>query len=164
MLVDAEEERELKEEDSGFFPSESDPKFFDCFKSKGLHFLHLNARSLLPKIEELRLVAQNSHAAVIGITETWLDHSVTDHEIIIPYYTVIRKDRNREGGGVCMYIRTDLAFNQRNDISDDQLEMLWIELLLPHTRPILICTCYRPQPTKNSMIFLKMCVHKKIVF
>ena len=161
LFGDAEEERELKEEDSGFFPSESDPKFFDCFKSKGLHFLHLNARSLLPKIEELRLVAQNSHAAVIGITETWLDHSVTDHEIIIPNYTVIRKDRNREGGGVCMYIRTDLAFNQRNDISDDQLEMLWIELLLPHTRHILICTCYRPQTTKNFYDILEnVCTQK----
>ena len=99
MFGDVEEDRESKEEeDSGFFPSESDPEFFDYFKSKGLHFLHLNAGSLLPKIEELRLVAQNSHAAVIGITEAWLDHSVTDHEIIIPNHTVIRKDRNREGG------------------------------------------------------------------
>ena len=48
-----------------------------------------------------------------------------------------------------MYIRTDLAFNQRNDISDDQLEMLWIELLLPHTRPILISIRYRLQTTKK---------------
>ena len=72
---DVVEDHESKEEeDSVFFPSMSDPKFFDCFKSKGLHFSHPNARSLLPKIEELRLVAQNSHAAVIGIAETWLDN------------------------------------------------------------------------------------------
>ena len=68
-----------------------------------------------------------------------------------------------EVGILHMYISTDLAFNQRNDISDDQLEMLWIELLPPHTRPILISTFYRPQTTKKSMIYLKMCVDKKIL-
>ena len=41
-----------------------------------------NAMSLLPKIEEPHLASRNSHAAVIGITETWLYHSVTDPEII----------------------------------------------------------------------------------
>jgi hypothetical protein len=125
-------------------PSQCDGGFYDCFKKKGLHFLHLNARSLLPKLEEIKILAMNTNAAVMGITETWLDSSVTDTEIGIPNYLVTRRDRNREGGGVCLYIRSDLAHNPRSDISDPKLESIWCEILLPKTKPILVGACYRP--------------------
>ena len=59
------------------------PWMRDVFRSsKGLHFLHLNIRSLIPKIEEVRIVARESNAAVIGLTETWLDSSVKDSELL----------------------------------------------------------------------------------
>ena len=117
---------------------------FGCFKKKGLHFLHLNTRSLLPKIAELRIIAAESGAAVIAISESWLDASVDDSEIDIPNYVVHRRDRKRTGGGVCLYIRQDLAFNPRPDLDKDVLETLWVDILLPKTRPILVGVCYRP--------------------
>ena len=52
-----------------------------------MHFLYINARSLYPKIEELKIIAQKSRASVISVTETHLDSSVTDSEIHIPGYT-----------------------------------------------------------------------------
>ena len=78
------------------------------FKKRGLHFLHININSLLPKIDELRSIAQKSKAAVIGITETKLDKSVLNSEIDIVNYVIIRRDRNRNGGGVACYIRSDI--------------------------------------------------------
>ena len=78
---------------------------WDPFKKRGLHFLHLNVNSLLPKIDEVRYIAEKSNAAVIGITETKLDDSVLDPEILINGYDIIRNDRNRKGGGVACYIR-----------------------------------------------------------
>ena len=48
----------------------------DIFKSRGLHFIHLNINSLLPKIEELRIIAKSTNAAIIGISESKLDESV----------------------------------------------------------------------------------------
>ena len=50
----------------------------------------------------------------------------------------------------CMYIRSDLAYNTREDLQNDNLEDLWLELLLPKTKPILIGTCYRVP--KNSKL------------
>ena len=41
---------------------------WDIFKTKGLHLMHLNINSLLPKIDELRHMARLSNAAVIGIS------------------------------------------------------------------------------------------------
>ena len=39
------------------------------FNSRGLHFIHLNVNSLLPKIDEIRNIAKLSNVAVIGISE-----------------------------------------------------------------------------------------------
>ena len=48
-----------------------------------MHFIHVNARSILPKMSELRIMAKESKAAVIAISETWLDSSVINSEIQI---------------------------------------------------------------------------------
>ena len=89
---------------------------------KGLHFVHLNIRSLLPKLDELRILARNTRAACICITETWLNNTVFDSEIQIAGYDIRREDRSRHGGGVCIYIRSDLAFNQLDEPSHEELE------------------------------------------
>ena len=123
-------------------------------KMKGLHFIHLNVRSLLPKLSELKVIANSTRAAVIGITESWLDSSVQDSEVEIPGYVIVRNDRRRDGGGVCLYIRNDLAFNPRSDVNKSDTESLWIEILLPKTRPILIGVCYRPP--KDYKFFEKL--------
>jgi hypothetical protein len=34
---------------------------------KGMHFIHVNARSILPKMSELRIMAKKSKAAVIAM-------------------------------------------------------------------------------------------------
>ena len=41
-----------------------------ALKKRVLHFVHLNIRSLVSKVSEVRLIAKNSNAAVIGLSET----------------------------------------------------------------------------------------------
>ena len=41
---------------------------WDIFKTKGLHLMHLNINSLLPKLDELRYISRVSNAAVTGIS------------------------------------------------------------------------------------------------
>ncbi len=121
--------------------------FGDYFNTKGLHFVHLNIRSLLPKIDEIRCLLKNCKVGIFCLTETWLDSSVTNNEIKVDIYNVIRKDRNRQGGGVCIFIRSDINFNVL-DINVEQ-ELLFLDLLLPATKPILFGVCYRP-PSQNN--------------
>ena len=87
---------------------------WDPFNNKGLHFVHLNINSLLPKIDELRTIARDTKAAIIALTESKLDATIFDSEISISGYNVLRKDRNRHGGGVTCYIRSDISFNILN--------------------------------------------------
>ena len=59
-------------------------------------------------MEELDTSALSTNAAIIAVTETWLTNPICDNEVCIPGYSIQRKDRNREGGGVCIFIRNNI--------------------------------------------------------
>ena len=136
-------------------PSSASDDHFQCFVNKGLNFIHLNVRSILPKLSELKLIAMNTNAAVICLSETWLDSSVSDAEIHIDNYSVVRRDRDRHGGGVCCYIRNNIAFTTRLDLNVFNDEIIFIELLLPKTKPIIVGTLYRPPKQSNFIDHLE---------
>ena len=87
---------------------------FEPFRKRGLHFLRINVNSLLSKIDELRDIVGHTKPAILWITESKLDGSVNNQEVNISGYNILRNDRNRNGGGVACYIRSDLCFNSRN--------------------------------------------------
>ena len=82
-------------------PAEKD--MWNPLRKRGLHFLHLNTNILLPKIDELRLIARNSYAAIIGITESKLDKTILDNEVKIDGYELKRSDRNRQRSICLLY-------------------------------------------------------------
>ena len=124
---------------------------WEYFKKKGLHFIHANTRSIFRKLPELKIISKETNAAVIAITETWLDDSYTDACVSIDGYNIIRRDRVGHAGGVCAYIREDLAYNKRTDLNSTDLEDLWFEILLPKSKPLYVGVCYR---TNNNSTFL----------
>ena len=63
---------------------------WNFFNKKGLHFLHINVNSLLPKIEEVRFIAKTSKATVIGITDTKLERTIFYAELYIESYSIVR--------------------------------------------------------------------------
>ncbi len=129
---------------------------------------NLNINSLLKSIDQLRIIMQNSSIDILAINETKIDHSVSDDEISIPGYYHIRKDRNRYGGGVLLYVRESLPFSERNDLLiSDSLEMLCIEITKPHNKSFLIVTWYRPPNSEVSLFneyetFLRKCDSENI--
>ncbi|CAL4152507.1 unnamed protein product [Meganyctiphanes norvegica] len=110
-----------KLEQSLISPSQIPENKFDCFKRRGLHFIHINARSMFHKIMEIRLLAMKIKPAVISITESWLDISQTDESIKIEGYNILRRDRLTHGEGVCAYIRADLAYNPKVELQNVEL-------------------------------------------
>ena len=105
-------------------PSTMPDDLFECLKKKGLHFVHINARSLPPKLSEIMLLVEKYKIAVLTISESWLDQSHTDNSVSIDGYNVIRRDRDTHAEGVCMYVREDLRFNLRPDLKSQNLEDL----------------------------------------
>ena len=101
---------------------------WNILKSRGLHFIHLNINNLLPKIEEVRIIAKSTNAAIIRISESKLDESVLEPEIQIDDYKILRYDRNRHGGGVAFYIRNELSYNIIS-VFPPKIESVFFEIL-----------------------------------
>ena len=106
--------------------------------------------SLPSKIVIQQQFSKDSNSAVIGLSETKLDKTIFDSEVSTPNYSLIRKDRNRKGGGVACYIRRDICFNGQNYLTDE-IENISFDLLLPKTNPISIAIVCKP-PTDNCFL------------
>ena len=51
-----------------------------------------------------------------GFNETRLDLSINDNMIDLNGYDIIRKGRSRNGGGVCIYLRSSINYKLRQDL------------------------------------------------
>ena len=119
---------------------------------KGFKIACININSLYKHIDEIRFILMSSPLDVLAINESKLDHSITDGEIHIPGYVIIRKDRNRHGGGVALYIKNTLSFSVRQEFVPARLEIVCVEIILPYSTSLLVCTWYRP-PSANVDLF-----------
>ena len=95
---------------------------------------------------------QNKLFDIITLNETRLDCSVLNGEIEIPGYDIVRRDRNRSGGGVAMYIRSHIPYIVRKDLMTDSLELICVEIKKLKSKPLLITTWYRP-PNSSIELF-----------
>ena len=60
------------------------------------------------------------------------------------------RDRNANGGGVAvLYMPSHMPVNLREDLMSNAVEVIWLPVHLPHLKPILVGSCYRP-PSANS--------------
>ena len=56
---------------------------WNIFQKRGMHFIHLNINSILPKIDEIRYIVKLTNATVIGLSETKLGNTVLSRELEI---------------------------------------------------------------------------------
>ena len=89
---------------------------------KGFKIGHINIRSLVKNIDQLRIYLSNKKYNILSVNETMLDSSIPNDEININGYDIVRKDRNRNGGGVALYIRSVIDYKIRNDLMNESLK------------------------------------------
>ena len=81
------------------------------FINTNITILYYNARSLYPKLDQLKVECLVHNPHVVCITEMWLDSTIMDSELYIPDFDIVRLDCNRHGGGVIMYFRSTFICN-----------------------------------------------------
>jgi hypothetical protein len=69
---------------------------------------------------------------------------MTDDIIKLPGYDIIRRDRNRNGGGVVIYIKSTMNYINHTEFIPDNLESICVEIQKPKAKPIPVITWYRP--------------------
>ena len=123
-----------------------------------------NAQSLGNKLQELHYLLYFERFDVVLITESWLDDSFTQG-LLDPKlkYNVFRKDRNRHGGGVCIFISNQLK-TVRVDLDDkyNHLEILCIDTLIKPLS-LRVFVTYRPHGVDAAAVMylasLTECIH-----
>ena len=63
----------------------------------GFKLASLNVTSLVKHIEELRILLANNMIGVLAINETRLAYTVSDDEVHIHGYEIVRRDRESNG-------------------------------------------------------------------
>jgi hypothetical protein len=103
----------------------------------------LNINSLLAHIDELRVYMNSNKIDALTINETKLDSTIENSEIYLPGFETIRKDRKvngRNGWGVGIFLRSNINYIMRDDLSSDNLECVIIEITKPRSKSLLLGT------------------------
>ena len=120
--------------------------------TRGFKIASLNLVSLYKHIDQLRIYMLSKTVDILGINETRLDSSIQNGEVSIPGYTLERKDRNRNGGGVALYTRDSINYKRLTDLPDHNTELISIQVSKPKAKPFIVCTWYRlPRSTTEIM-------------
>ena len=117
----------------------------------------LNVNSLLFHIEEIRTLVRDLGIHILAINETKLDGNIDDTLVSIDGYSIKRCDRNRNGGGVALYIKDSIADRSsvRESLPETALESSCLEVQPIQAAPFLVFSWYRP-PNECADIFRQL--------
>ena len=106
--------------------------------------IEINVNGLVKHIDKIKLLLIEKNIHILAINETKLDETIEDNIISIDKYKLHRKDRNRHGGGVAIYIKEDINYTIRDDLPNHNLELICIRIQPFHSEPFDIISWYRP--------------------
>lgn len=107
----------------------------------GLSIYYSNCRSILPKMDELRVVADSTRPDFIALTETWLGPDIFSSEVAIPSYQLIRRERSRHGGGISLFVSDSVVVTFRSCHESSEFLFIVVETKLGS---MLLGLHYRP--------------------
>lgn len=115
--------------------------------------IHLNARSLFPKIEDLRLLTLELTPQILCISESWLTDKIPDLAVKLPNYHIFRFDSTDNYGSVCIYTLNNLS-TKVLDIPDiicsPKFDFLVISTQYLKHKSIIVATIYIHPPVNSQ--------------
>ena len=128
--------------------------FFNLSDLSCLNIIHINCRSLPKNFKSLNTLLQviGGQLSVIAVSETWLS-GINEDLFLIDGYKFVSKSRSSKlGGGVGLYLNTELAFKLHDDlsVSTDIFECIFVEVVQLKAQNIIIGCVYRPPNTDVS--------------
>ena len=97
----------------------------------------------------MRTIVTECNFDVMAICETFLDDNVTDNEICIESYTIVKKNRNRHGGGVLIYIKEGMQYTEITDLAGLEVEGVWANIQCDKQH-LALGVMYRPPSSNNA--------------
>ena len=127
-----------------------------------IKLMHLNIWSLPPKVPVLETEASNYD--IIAVTETHLDNSVTQEALSLTGFSdPLRRDRNRQGGGIAVYAKKDIHLIPKQQYMDPRFENIWTEVITNRNR-FLLGVIYRPPDSDDiTWEYMSQCLEEILI-
>ena len=114
---------------------------------QNLILAHININSLRNKFDDISVLLCDNVVDILAINETKLDNSFPNVQFIIQGYTLFRRDRNANGGGVILYIRSDLPCRRLTNMESSHIEAIVAEIHIKKQKWVVIAAY---NPPRNS--------------
>ena len=111
---------------------------------RNLNIYSLNIFSLMSRLDELRLLIEDKRPHILGINEKRIDQLINDSDISIEGYDVVRRDRNKFGGGVALYVHKSINFKVREDLMKYDIELISVQVKIGSYKPFIVTSIYGP--------------------
>ena len=125
---------------------------------------HINARSLIPRLDEVNDLLQRHQLDILCVSETWLTTHVLDRVLVFPGYDIHRNDRSTSrttgtrsgpprGGGVAIITADRLrVVRLKMSMTEPTVESLWLSVSGPGRSTAVVGAIYRPPGAPTSRI------------
>lgn len=118
---------------------------------KGIKIAHFNVRSIMPKLESVKIWLEEKELDIVTFNETWLTKNISNSQIDLPDYTIIRQDRklNKRGGGLITLLtkKKNIDYSLKkfanSNISNADAEIQAMEVKIGQIHKMIVVNCYR---------------------
>ena len=107
---------------------------------------HINAQSLIPKLDEIKLLIENEDLDILCVSETWLQPNILDNLISIKNYNVFRNENplNSSGSGACIFVKNIFTSKKYENIEitdggpSKGIKDVWVSIQASKFKPLLL--------------------------
>ncbi|WP_419623937.1 endonuclease/exonuclease/phosphatase family protein, partial [Thiolapillus sp.] len=108
---------------------------------------HVNVYHLFNKVQDVcMLLTKSPYIHLLGLSETRLNSCVGDESLLIPNYTIFRRDAAHRGQtGMGLYVHKSIAHStkRRADLESERVECMWVEVKHSSSNATLVGYVYR---------------------
>lgn len=122
-----------------------------------LRILAWNSNSIRYKLLELELYNQKENFDIICLSETKLDKDYKN--LKLPGYSCYRQDRNSDGGGVAILIKSNIPHCEFQVPNMKSVEVIGVKLKC-NTKTFTILSAYKPPKNKLNTSDLNTLFHQ----
>lgn len=127
-------------------PTYNMPQLESLVKNRGMNLFHLNVQGLLSSHIHISRILQNfPKINLLTLSETHLKSNDTNGILEIWGFNFVSRHReNGPGGGVAAYISENIAWERKENLEHNEIECLWLEIIVEKSKNFLVCIFYRP--------------------
>ena len=123
--------------------------------SSDFNFVHINPGSLKSHLSEISSVIDGVDLHILAVSETWFNDKMNDNLLKIPGFYLFRHDRKKKrGGGVALYIRSNLKAKILFKSHSAFVEFLAVEIVNEMGSKLVFSVVYNPpaNPRLDSLL------------